>query len=157
MIPTLSRFSPNSPQTPARQTAPTDQRPGAQRQGFSKAFFEQGRQSLKGLKNLQPKPNMTEAQETRLCKTLYAGWNDFHTIASEFSRLATDEAYNQNKSEVEATLSEKYPGLLGVFQAFDAECPADGRSMFIQTRINQALKLCQDFETLLDRLFPGSL
>jgi hypothetical protein len=36
MIPTVTRYAPNSPQTPARQTAPAAQRPAAQRQGESK-------------------------------------------------------------------------------------------------------------------------
>jgi hypothetical protein len=42
MIPTTTRYAPNSPQTPARQTAPAAQRPAAQRQGESKLLVFKG-------------------------------------------------------------------------------------------------------------------
>ena len=157
----LTRLStPSSfPQTPARQTAPAAQRPAAQRQGFSKVKFSDGYQTLEGLENLQPNHLMPEAQKARLSETLLAGWNDFSTIAREFSRLATDEAYNQNKSEVEATLSVEYPGLLGALKAFDKECPAEdrGRYGFIQSRIEQAERLSKAFKELYYKHFPPTL
>ncbi|MFN9690543.1 MAG: hypothetical protein ACK551_00365 [Vampirovibrionales bacterium] len=40
MIPTTTRYAPNYPQTPARQTAPAAQRPAAQRQGFTDGLYE---------------------------------------------------------------------------------------------------------------------
>ena len=153
MLTRLSTPSP-FPQTPARQTAPAAQRPAAQRQGFSEAQFKRGWQILTGLKDLELDPKMPKAQKESLYKTLRAECNDFATIAREFSLLDSDASYIKNKSKVVAKLSEDHPGLLGVFMAFDAECPAEGRSAFIKGRIKRAERLSKAFEELFYKHFP---
>ncbi|MFN9690544.1 MAG: hypothetical protein ACK551_00370 [Vampirovibrionales bacterium] len=153
MLTRLSTPSP-FPQTPARQTAPAAQRPAAQRQGFTKEKFNLGGQILTGLKDLELDPNMPKAQRKMLSDKLKEEWEDFRTIANQFSRLSSEADYILNRSKVEASLLGSNLRLWAVFRAFQAECPAEGRSSIINAKIAQAERLSQAFEALRFKLFP---
>jgi hypothetical protein len=69
MIPTTARYAPNSPQTPARQTAPA-----AQRQGFTLALLGKkgiGQKTLDGWNLMEPVTTLEEGKKANPTNSRY--------------------------------------------------------------------------------------